>query len=733
MTTIARLGTASNRAAPRSVGAAWVRISPYGLVAAVVVGCAWVLATADLGSGDYGQWLMAARPYVGETVPAYRDATAIPPVVPIVIGAAARLVPDRADAVRVTALVVLVALATSAYLAGRGLFAGRLAGAGAVIGTLLLTDAFLELFAFGGLLQAGAITFLMLAFAAFGTARRQPHRWAPWLLGAAAVGLGAMTHMGTASILVPAGLVAAAMAALALSRGERARRLAPLGVVLAAVAAYWLVVLLPNSTDLARNPASLTYRGPSRLWDALVSFWPTVVLGLLATAGFVAGLGREWRRRRLGPWTIVAGWTLTTLLVVAGAIASGASTDYPRFATPILSPVAVAAGAALAANARAVSASLRGWMRRRARIDRAFVAVAVVVVIATPLAVQRFEQRVAGYALRDAASLYVVADWINGNIAADATVLAPVREGKWLEGLTGRAALFSSAIRYSFRAEEWRRSLASETLLRSGGAIVNRYFLALLSDVDATVGAPRSVTVAANHGGEYVDLLQTVPSQTLILAGANEPPVARLSNLAPLRRDDHADRDSARVTMRWAGERERREVMFRQTLSLLADASTLELVFAAETRVPIDGFSVTFRPARSAELSSFTAIDREVELRFGSVAGVEPRLRVVVGRGASLDVERDGTLRVGSSGVPVRVLVTDLTASPSDDIGVSILRPQELVERYRLDAAVLPMDALYAPRAERLATLGFAEAAEVGPYGILQRTSSFVTSNTLPP
>src|SRR5207302_1293242 len=42
------------------------------LLGSVVVGCAGVLATSAIGSGDYGQWLMTSRSYLGVGIPAYR-------------------------------------------------------------------------------------------------------------------------------------------------------------------------------------------------------------------------------------------------------------------------------------------------------------------------------------------------------------------------------------------------------------------------------------------------------------------------------------------------------------------------------------------------------------------------------------------------------------------------------------------------------------------------------------
>jgi len=58
---------------------------PLLLLGSVLLGCAWVLATTEIGSGDYGQWLMTARPYLGQNVPDYRAASAVPPVMPSLV------------------------------------------------------------------------------------------------------------------------------------------------------------------------------------------------------------------------------------------------------------------------------------------------------------------------------------------------------------------------------------------------------------------------------------------------------------------------------------------------------------------------------------------------------------------------------------------------------------------------------------------------------------------------
>src|SRR5207245_3560216 len=109
----------------------------------------------------------------------------------------------------------------------------------------------------------------------------------------------------------------------------------------------------------------------------------------------------------------------------------------------------------------------------------------------------------------------------------------PVREAKWIEGLTGRATLFSNAIRYSFRPDEWQRSLAADTLTGSSGALVNEFFFARFADPGSSKHDRQGLIIGANHGGEFVDLLSMAPSHAQLLAPGGNSPLATLSNMTP--------------------------------------------------------------------------------------------------------------------------------------------------------------------------------------------------------
>ena len=217
--------------APRTSNAyVWI------LLVTVILGCAMVLVTTDIGSGDYGQWLMTARPYAGLADAGVPRGRRVPPIVPLLLGLTVSVVGDPFVALRVVSVLILAGLALTLWATATAMWS-RLAGLVAVVLGLLATGRILELFAFGGLLQAAALVWLFAGVAAFVRASREPGiGWRWWILGALSVGLGAMTHMGTALVAVPTGVAVAGLGALtATSLGgwrQRVARLIPLAIVL---------------------------------------------------------------------------------------------------------------------------------------------------------------------------------------------------------------------------------------------------------------------------------------------------------------------------------------------------------------------------------------------------------------------------------------------------------------------------------------------------------------------
>jgi len=324
-----------------------------------------------------------------------------------------------------------------------------------------------------------------------------------------------------------------------------------------------------------------------------------------------------------------------------------------------------------------------------------------------------------GYRMAAPASLQQAVSWIDRNVVPGTTVLAPVREGKWIEGLSGRPALFSSAVRYSFRPDEWRRSLAADTLLRSGGALVNEYFFVRLTDEVANAAVPRGMAIGVNHGGEYLDLLQIASGGTRLLdASGNLETLATLPNLDGASRSATGDGLAASVTSTWSGERQGAPVTFREIVSLQGDASTLVVRASATTTGPI-GFELELHPAQ-LPLTHISVTGNAAELTFAVAGSSEPQLRVLLsGAFATLAALPDGGLQVRSSGGPIRLLITDLSGAGSPTNGVQFLEPAELVAAYDVGAVLLVRDPAFEGRRIRLEALGFRLARTFGPYAVL--------------
>src|SRR4029079_9632348 len=87
---------------------------------------------------------------------------------------------------------------------------------------------------------------------------------------------------------------------------------------------------------------------------------------------------------------------------------------------------------------------------------------------------------------------------------APGAVLTSVRDGKWVEGLTGREALFNLPVRFAVRPDEWQRSVDADTILRSSAALTNQFYFVKFSEPASTgsATAPGAITISMKHGGE---------------------------------------------------------------------------------------------------------------------------------------------------------------------------------------------------------------------------------------
>ncbi len=692
------------------------------MAAAIGIGVAALVASTEIGSGDYGQWLMTSRPDLALPVPAYRNLGDVPPLVPALIAAVGRVVPDPFIALQTTAVGLLLLLAAGVYLAASASAGSRLAGVVALALAFLATDGFTGLFAFGGLLQAAALAFMLLAIAAFARAPMAGRAsWVLWVAGSLCLALAALSHLATGALAMASGGMVALASVARMPGGWRARlrELVPIGVCLIAVGTWWVIVLLPSAPAYVDNPASLNYRGPDQLVALLVGSPATAGVVAVGSASLVLGLIVElvWRRCA-GPFLVIAAWTAAVGGACVASVAGGAATDYPRFLTPLLAPLVVAAAAGIVSAATWAADALR---RRGLPLSRGLglVAVTLLVLADAPSADAAYREQARGYQLTDQGGLSAAAAWINTHIPENATVLATARAGKWLEGLTGRPSLFNLPTRYSFQSGEWARSVAADVLLRSDGALTNGDFVVrfLGGGPCGPVRVPDTLAIDANHHGEYIDLLTVSAADSRIMGPGGL--LATVGNLpAAAAPPSGSAPDNARGVVAWSGERMGADVTFHEAVSLLADASTTEVDGVATSPLAISGLATTLRPASGVAITGLSIDGSVARVTFTQLGQTDPVLRISVANGGALRPAAGGGIEVESPGPRIRLLVTDMTASSTPIAPLGLDCPAALRSTYGVGAAVITRDGSFAARASRMRALALTEEHDFGAYAL---------------
>jgi hypothetical protein len=553
-----------------------------------------------------------------------------------------------------------------------------------------------------------------------------------WSLGSVSLVLAALSHVGTGVLAVPVALSAAALGLVRIRRIGLARllpALLPVALILVFFAPYLLLVVLPASQGYVTNPASLNYRGPGRLLGALTSYWPTVLIMVFGGTTIVLGALRDLRRGVVGRYVLLLLWTGAVWGMLLIAIFADASTDYPRFTTPLLAPLVLGAAAGLHVSSKFLAAYLHRVNPGIRRRDWVFISVTALAVTAAPFAVQRYQTLARGYELHDAAALTTVASQIVDELAEDETILAPVREAKWIEGLTGRAALFAQSVRYAFRPGEWDRSIAAEALLRSTSAIANEFFFIKFENLAAGdgVAVPRDAILAANHRGEFVDLLRVSESETRVLASdPTRSTLATLANLHPQAVSRNATNENVTIQTDWSGERRGGHISVTQDATLTRNSQTFDLVVSAQTAVdaqtvlPVDGLQMDIRPARNIKITSVEIAGQQAIVYFTRMGLEEPGIRLnVVEAGGNIELIRPDTLRVEARGSRLHVQVTVLTAGETFS-RLRMLYPPQLAKEYNISAILLNEDdPTFEARERRLIAIGFHTAAGDGPYRLM--------------
>lgn len=694
----------------------------FSVVAAALL-IAIAVCTTPMGSGDYGQWLMVSRFYSGDDFPAYRDLTAAAPLVPALIAGGRILSGNAVEGLNLVRALLVAGLVVGFYCAALGLFRSKTAGIFAALLPLLATDRFTDLFAFGGLPQAAAMIFLLLGFAALARTldgHGHERRW--WAVASLSGGLAILSHAGSVVAIVPS-LVVAGLIVVSAQRPFRwqawLRTLTPAALIAAGPAAYWLLVLAPANRTYTNNPASLAYRGPERLFEPMVSSTPTLALMVIGALAIGAGVGVAVFRRRVNALCLVGAWAAISWGVLGVTAATGASTDYPRFAPLLLAPLIVAAAGGAALALQAVLASPRDARQRQQLAIALTAVIAVGVLVALPFQARSFALQANGYRLQDYSELKGVAAWIDTNLPEGNTVLvSSARDGKWIEGLTGEDAMFASPTRYSFREIEWMRSLAATSLIRSTTTVANDAWLGMYtgSAYGPREDIPRGLLLAMSHDGEFLDVLRFPEGETAVFA--NGQPLARLQNLDPVAAQRIETPGMAALRTSWQGQRGTETIGWTRGLFASPDGSeiTLSDTVAIDGPSPIDAIE-----QRIAFTGLYQVVTAEVDgnsviLHFAQAGRREPIVRITVEEaGGTIAADDDGlTIRVPDSQTMTLRIASETSAELTP--GAVLLYPHQTLADLNIGAAVLTQGPATAERVERLRALGLVVVRETDNY-----------------
>lgn len=255
--------------------------------------------------------------------------------------------------------------------------------------------------------------------------------------------------------------------------------------------------------------------------------------------------------------------------------------------------------------------------------------------------------------------------------------------------------------------------------------MTNEFFFVKYQDLAAGdgVAVPRDAVIAANHGGEFVDLLRVSENDTRIVASdPTRSTLATLVNLHPHAVSRNATAELVAIQTSWIGDRRGGQVSVTQDATLTRNSSTFDLIVDAQTALPVEGLQLDLRSAPGIGMTSVHFVGQQATVYFTRRGLEEPGLRISVVDGAgTIALTQPDTLHVDGSGSRLHVQVTVLTAGEPFS-SLRMLYPPDLVKQYHIAAVLLDQDdPTFASRERRLAAIGFHSEPGDGPYGLMFR------------
>jgi hypothetical protein len=731
------------------------------LAVALPAAAAMLVMGPQLAGGDSGQWVMLARAYLGLPIPAYRDPFAVPPAAPLLVLGLWQITGDPYLAPKLALVVAFALVPLAAFLLGRELY-GWLPGLAAALIVGVGQHFYLRLAVFGALPQ-------LLSLAAFGLALAAAARWArgPSLPRGPAIALACLgivaSHAPTAAVALPVlGLVLLLLpysGPRAPPRGVWRSAAARAWPVLPALGAFTAYAWLKRGTfqQYLGNEAAYYLKGLGsalgellRLRTTSLLLWAGggVLLVLVLRGAFAARALRRGaparpprsplvralvpepnERRRAALVAAVLGVPALALgaLMLAFHVAR-VGTDYPRLFPLIGFPGLVSLAAVVPAMRWR---DLASWLPSR---EARALGLAGLLLVPTMAAVVATEERaMAFYSVRAPGDLEDAMRAVERTVPEDAVVWTPVREGKWMEGITGRPALFALPAWAIFRPWEWERKEAAETLGHAS-AWATSGLVGAATQRDPGVLTDNPV-VSVYYKGDLRPVLRLDDRASrvrVLLPGSTEASLAALPERGEQLRMDGAqatvDQRAAGQLWTWRGQPVRVEV--QRLVSVEAGAGAVLLTVHVRVQgAQLESVSLALRPPHGGAWA--------VRADQGDALGLELRrqaeplaLRVSAGPSGM------ATLYPTGSGVDARMTVVDGPGGPRSEAhatltmvgdpvgqpkpGLRALTAAQALDAYDVRYALLPRSGADTERAAA-SSLGFHPAYENRSYTLYQR------------
>jgi hypothetical protein len=302
----------------------------------------------------------------------------------------------------------------------------------------------------------------------------------------------------------------------------------------------------------------------------------------------------------------------------------------------------------------------------------------------------------------------------------NASILGTVSVGKWVEGISGRNALFYMPNRYIFRSAEQERAFSADIIMRSTLGVTNGQIL--LRYTQQSDGSPTLPWLAINHRGEYLDLMQIAPFETVITG--NGLPNTRLTALTIERFETYSDDFSLGTETTYAGFVGSERVTIVQNLNLSAADATLVAEYEITSASALD-LRVLVAPIAGQRTTSVDEFEDGIAVAFVERASASPTITVKPVASGKIEVgdPSKGEVIVRNAGAKHLAFAVSFEPETQPFAQKGVFWPEDLIDDYQVGAVYLPDGQSLSARMARMEAHGFDFRSRAGGFILMVKGS----------